>query len=322
MKYADQIMAARIFMGHSCMGQHECIACGVSERANDPIKNKLKTNFTNFNELMLGTGKYLCESCQSLMEDKDMRFKAVYYTESGVKQTPERNSILNIIAHPPEKFVLSLPYSFKKHHWLYAGLSNNQLALIGTDNRTVAINYVNNDVPLVINTIKMLIAAGVPRNEIILGKYTTFTRYKLSDIDKYDDIISSMRSCGAVELIVKYTPATTEKIKLGSEKIMITESETMAATILHGIASRSQFRVSDGIRFWGGYFERRINRLKNLELHEFISKLSDAVGSPQSYTDNLKNLNQEDEQKIMQEIREKTNLMVSLAYTIGKENKQ
>ena len=28
------------------------------------------------------------------------------------------------------------------------------------------------------------------------------------------------------------------------------------------------------------------------------------------------------EQKIMQEIREKTNLMVSLAYTIGKESKQ
>lgn len=309
-------------MGHTCNGQHECIACGVSERANDLIQKKLKTNFTNFNELMLGTGRYICESCQSLLEDKDMRFKAVYYTELGVKQTPERNTILNIIAHPPQKFVLSLPYSFKKHHWLYAGLSNNQLALIGTDNRTVAINYMDHDVPLVIDTIKMLIAAGVPRNEIILGKYTTFTRYKLPDIDNYENTIAPMRSCGAVEMIVKYTPAATEKIKLGSEKIMITEFETAAANILHGIASRSQFRVNDGIRFWGGYFERRINRLKNLELHEFISKLSDAVGSPQSYTDNLKTLNPEDEQKIMQEIREKTNLMVSLAYTIGKESKQ
>lgn len=320
MIYADQIMKARIFMGFGCEGEHECVSCGLSDRAGNLVSRTLKINFVNFDDLMLGTGRYICDSCKSLMDDKDMRFKAVFYERPGEKQLPERENILDILTNPPKEFVLSVPYSFKKHHWLFAGLSNPNLALIGTDDRTIALDYGRYDIKTAIETVQLLITAGVPRKEIIVGRYSTFTRYRVANVDEYDKKLQTLRPCGAVELFVRYTPAVTAKKEtLGGKNDMITETEWKAAEILLSIATRSRMRRNNGIQFWGGYFERRINRLKNLELHEFVSKLSDAVGAAVVFTGTLEKLENED--AVMREIREKTNLIISLAYTIQKENK-
>lgn len=147
MMYADRIMLARIFMGFGCEGEHECVSCGLSDRANTPLKRSLKSNFVNFDELMVGKSDFICESCMALMADPDMRFRAVYYREPGKKNIPERADVLEIIKNPSDEWVLSLPYSNKKHHWLYAGLSDTQRAYIGTDNRTIVIDYQNMTFP-------------------------------------------------------------------------------------------------------------------------------------------------------------------------------
>lgn len=324
MLYADEIMQARQYMGYQCIGKHKCVSCGLPESANNRISKTLKTNFVNFNELMIGSGMYICDACKTLLEDKDMRFKAVFYEVIGEKQLPNREDILGIIADPPEEFVLSLPYSFKKHHWLFAGLSNRSRALIGTDDRTVVIDYKRNDVKNGIEIVRDMINSGVPRKEIITGHYSTFTRYREKNIDEYENVLSQLRPSGAVELFVRYTPALTKTKKEREEgDSMITEMEWKAAEILLSIAIRSSVRAKDGMMFWGGYFERRINRLKELKLHEFVSRLSDAVGAQMAYVEGIEGIEDEEkEQRIMKEIRDKTNLIVSLAYTLLRERNE
>lgn len=321
MMYADRIMLARIFMGFGCEGEHECVSCGLSDRANTPLKRSLKSNFVNFDELMVGKSDFICESCMALMADPDMRFRAVYYREPGKKNIPERADVLEIIKNPSDEWVLSLPYSNKKHHWLYAGLSDTQRAYIGTDNRTIVIDYQKYDIPRTIDLISMLISGGIPRSEIITGAYSLATRYNMPDIMQYDERLAPLRPCGAIELFVKYTPAVKEKIELPKGCVpMITETEQKAGEILYGIAARSQYRVENGLSFWGGFFERRINRLKNLPLHEFVSRLSDAVGAATIHVDGLAGI--ENDEAIMNEIRKKTKLVLSIAYGLNKEVKK
>lgn len=321
MMYADKIMLARIFMGHGCAGKHECVACGLADRADKPLKRTLKSNFVNFDELMVVKSDFICESCEALMTDPDMRFRAIYYPEAENKLIPERSEVLKIISNPTNQWVLSLPYSNKKHHWLYAGLSDTQRAYIGTDNRTIVIDYQKYDIPGTIDLISMLISGGIPRSEIISGSYSLATRYNMPDIMQYDERLAPLRPCGAIELFVKYTPAVKEKIELPKGCVpMITETEQKAGEILYGIAARSQYRIENGLSFWGGFFERRINRLKNLPLHEFVSRLSDAVGAATIHVDGLAGI--ENDEAIMNEIRKKTKLVLSIAYDLNKEVKK
>lgn len=320
MQYADKLMQARIFMGRDYEGSYRCVSCGRVNCDCNLVKKSVKNTFVNFDELMLGETEYLCASCQELLNDPDLRFRPVYYCQRGQKQILVRNEILPLISYPVDQFVISLPYSNKKHHWLFAGISNTRCALIGTDTRTVVVDYQKHDIPALVCLIGEMICASVPRSEIISGHYSVSTRHKIPMIDAYEAKIAEHRPGGLVELIVRFTPAVTQKITLEGDVPMITQNENTAAMVLFSIAARSQYRTKNGIEFWGGYFERRINRLKHLPLHEFVSKLSDAVGAPQVFTGQFEKIDNDEE--IMGEIRNKTNLLVSLAFTMNKEAKQ
>ena len=301
------------------MGEHKCASCGVEARADLNYKTVLKTNFINYDELLISGGAWLCQSCVDILEDPDMRFRPVLFRAFGVKEIPERETILPLLKSPPKQFVLSLPYSFKKHHWLFAGLSTNEVALVGTDSRTVEINYHKYDVSAIIGEVQRMIGAGIPRHEIINGRYSVFTRAKYPGVDESEAVIEKMRPTGAVELFVKYTPAQKEKIEFKGEPTMITETEAAAAQLLYNISTSSQMRVNDGMRFWGGFFERRINRYKQLPLHEFASKLAAAVGSGCNLNSTFVNgIPEGQEELIMRDIREETNLILALAYEINK----
>lgn len=320
MSYTDKIMQARIFMGSDCTGSHRCVSCGRENCASDPVRKAVKPSFVNFDELMIGEEEYLCESCQALLNDSDLRFHNAYYCQRGQKQIIDRSEILPLISYPVDRFVLSLPYSFKKHHWLFAGLSDTRRALIGTDTRTIVVDYQQYDIPALVLLVDKMIRASVPRGEIIAGHYSVSTRRKIPAIDDYEAQIAQHRPGGLLELIVRFTPAVTQKITLEGDVPMITQNEHTAAMVLYSVAARSQYRRENGIEFWGGYFERRINRLKNLSLHEFVSRLSDAVGAPQVFVGQFENIDNDEE--IMGEIRDKTNFLVSLAFTMNNEEKQ
>lgn len=320
MKTVAPLMSARIFMGTDCSGEHKCASCGRDFTAGKILKKAVKPTFVNLDELMLTDSLYICESCESVLNDPDSRFKAVYYPTRGQKQLPVRDDVLKIIADPGDEWVLSVPYSFKKHHWLYAGLSNRHHAYIGTDSRTVVLDYDTQDIRGTIETVYKMLTGGIPRQAIIQGYYSTTLRYKFPWIEDYEKLIAPYRPGGALELFVTYTPATKEKSELEGKAPMITENERTAAKILYNLATASRYRATHGMEFWGGFFSRRVERYKHCTLHEFVSKMATSVDAWMIDPAILDRI--DDDESVMQEIRKKTPLIIALAYTMIKEDKQ
>ena len=318
------ISNGRIFIGTECVGDKLCCSCG-RQRAKLNIKKSIKTTFTDFTQLITNPSLYICDSCIKLYNDKNMRFKPIYSDHPGTYQVIDRNEVLKIIRNPPKKFVLSVPYSFKKHHWLYAGVSSPQKAYIGTDDRTVVVDYKRFNVTQIIDNVQDCVNYGIPRNEIITGNYSTFTLSKFSFIKDIEKIyFSEARSYGLIELAVKYTPAIKNKkiYENEEENQMLTPAEINAVNLLGLIASGSEYRVSNGLQFWDGYFERRINRYKNLNAHEFISNLTEAIGTNHisGYQNMVQELSENDLQEIMNCIRKETHLLVSIVYSERKKD--
>lgn len=310
-------------MGKVCEGNYRCASCGL-ERAKSLSRKEIKSSFTEFDLLLISGGSYLCESCLSILNDKDARFKPLLYLKKGEKQIMERIEVLPFLKEPNAKFVMTLPYSFKKHHWLYAGLSSNEVAYIGTDNRTVVIDYTKHNVKRIIETIEKMIAYGIPRNEIIEGKYSLFTESKYPSVRDLEKIIAPLRPSGAIELIVKYTPAVKSKLNYEWEgKVVLNETEKKAVALLKEIAIKSAYRKEDGMRFWEGYYKRRVNRFRDLEFNEFVSRLCGSVDADVDVNlDIVKELTEQESKDIMEEIRKKSDLLLALSYSEIRESRQ
>lgn len=315
------ISAARIFLGKECWGDNICCSCGKIS-AKNPAKKALKKTFTDFVQFIQNPSTYVCDSCLELYEDRNLRFKPIFSDTQGSYRIPERPEILQIIRNPPEKFILSVPYSYKKHHWLYAGLSTRKKAYIGTDDRTVIIDYSKVDIETVTDKITDCLCYGVPRTELILGIYSVFTLSKFGFIERLENnLFAPIRQSGLIELIVKFSPAVAAKDKKiyenKEENGMLTNAEINAVNLLGFIASGSAYRAKNGMQFWDGFFERRINRFKHLNAHEFVSKLAEAVGTNHNsvYQQMIKEISEEDLDEIMTTIRKETHLLVSIVYS-------
>lgn len=168
---------ARIFMaGHVRQdGNHTCASCG-REYAYKQAKKALSSAF-NQTEFFLFPGMYLCDGCLKLFGDKDGRSKCLFYPAPGEKKVIDREEVLPLLEAPPQKpFVLSVPYSFKKHHWLFAGLSGYPHVMVGTDDRSVELDYGKYDIPGAIHIIGGMLVYGVPRSEVATGTYSVLTR--------------------------------------------------------------------------------------------------------------------------------------------------
>ncbi|MGN0686824.1 MAG: hypothetical protein ACI4KA_01805 [Oscillospiraceae bacterium] len=307
---------AREFLGNECEGNEICCCCGLP-RATQLIKKVVKSKFTQMDRLILSPSIYICDSCIRIYDNSDMRFKIIY-SEGGGYEVIGREAVLQILREPPECFVLSVPYSFKKHHWLYAGLSGREKAYIGTDDRTVEVDYSSFDVSDIIDTVQDMINYGIPRAEIVSGNYSIFTTSKYGTLLLRNEAkIEPLRAGGLIELIVKYTPARKEKLIYEREEDnpMLTESEMNAVNFLGSIASNSSYRKQNGIQFWQGYFKRRINRFKKYDAKIFASKLAESCGSPDgAYVTLIIKLSDEELAEMMTDIRNKTDLLVSIVY--------
>ncbi len=314
----DITKLARQMIGSVCIGDELCCCCGL-KRAQNLTSKVIKPTFTQIDLLLLSPSQYICDSCKSIYDNSDMRFKAIFSDAPLAYKVIEREKVLEIIQNPPNEFVLSVPYSFKKHHWLYAGLSCKEKAYIGTDDRTVEIDYSKYDIPAAIDMVQRLINVGVPRAEIISGNYSVFSMSKFGKLlVDTENMLSPLRQSGFVELVVKYTPARKEKLiyEREGENPMLSESEFNAVNFLGSIANNSSYRKENGIQFWQGYFKRRINRFKKLDAHTFASKLAEACGSPQgAFVGLIVDLTEDQLESMMNDIRTKTDLLVAIVYS-------
>lgn len=320
----DLIAKARAFIGVECSGENICACCGRKCAGNMTLKKTLKSTFTDINHFVIAPSLYVCGSCYDIYNKREMRTKCIFSDTQSNYELLDRKDVIHKICNPCDNWFLSVPYSMKKHHWLYAGLSNKHFAYIGTDDRTIVVNYDEYDIKRIVEHIQILISYGIPRTEIIGGNYSVFTLSKFPFVTKYEDVIRPVRHSGFVELIVKFTPAVKEKLVYEREddNPMLSASERNAVNFLFSIAFHSQYRVENGIQFWSGFFERRVNRFKKYDAITFASKLSESIGTKEGvYIDMITNKSDEELEEMMITIREKTHIIISIVYSERNKDK-
>lgn len=303
-------------------GAEICASCG-QDRAVDKISRAFNSTF-NQTDFFLFDSPYICTACKTLFADKDVRSKCLLWLEAGVKQVISREEVLPFLRKPSWPFVLSLPYSFQKHHIFYAGLSDAKKAVIGTDGGPVFLDYATCDITAIDSLIHEMLVSGVPRKELERGVYGIYTRQKFgSQIDRWEASLAPLRPDGAIELLVRYQPATKEKVKTAIEEgDVYTDTEKQAIALLASLAYASRYRREHGMDFWATYFRRRVVRYSGKDVNAFYSAMAQAIACDPTQMD-LEPLHALTDAEmgcaVMKEIAEKADLLIAAAYTIHKE---
>lgn len=323
----SKIIAARRFMigapSYPETGAEICASCGY-DTATLELAKAMSSSFNQM-AFIINDSLYLCDKCLALFKGKEARSKCLLWTFPGERQILSREDILPLLKSPPKQYVLCVPYSFQKHIFFYAGISSNKCAYIGTDNRTVIIDYQKNDVPAIIDQVRQMLMEGVPRKEVETGTYSIFTLSKYgSMLDKWEDVLLPMRHDGAVELIVKYSPAVKNKTrKFYEREEMFTDSEKKAIRLLGALAEASAVRRNRPMEFWGGEFMRRIARYKEeKDLHLFFSKVAGQLQCGcQLDVSIIDELEDAESLLVMKDIRSKLEMLVAAVYTAHRESR-
>ena len=296
----------------------ECAVCGGVAQEKSVIKKAVSSSFTDWQALMQGTGRKCCPACEALIKNTMMRNKCIVCTAAGTVESTDYNGIHSILREPPDKFVISIPYSYKRHHWLYAGISTSKRMLIGTDTATV--EYIPSKHASVLDAIEMLIKAGVSSRQIESGNYHPSSIAIIgAGFEQIESIISQHRGSGLVRLLVKISPR--EKFDYCGVKDMRTTEQENAAFYLRELAAHSNFRASNGMQFWGGFFEARVNRVAGLSFDKATNKLMTSLQcSPNAgITAIIDNMSNEQKDGIMKTLAEQPKVCISLAYSDMKE---
>lgn len=302
----------------------ECCSCGGKSDEYLAFNKVVKSKFSDFGGLLKTGGVLFCEGCIALLDNKAGRSKMLICENPGELRISDKSEAMQIIENPPDKFFLSIPYSFKKHHWLYAGLSTKDLMLIGTDNKTVVYEPIRHrDIK---NALNGAINLGVPTMQILNGTYhpSTYQKFGASYITKLEDQIACERPTGLVELLLKLIPkpVTKEKIEMEDMDDMLDDIDKSAAAFLGQVAEVSQLRRDRSQDFWGGIFLRRVQRFSRCTLPDMLERLAATLRisttDMSSIAVSLDSMFDEDAEQIRKAIEKHPRLIVAIAYDILK----
>lgn len=314
------IIDARKFLANND-DDGECAVCGgATEPDAITIKKAVSSSFTDWQALIQGTGRKCCHKCTEIIKEKECRIRCVYSSEPGHLEFFKYDSVYNIIQNPPKRFVLSIPYSFKRHHWLYAGISTPERMAIGTDAATVI--YEPGSHERVLHFIETLLDCGVPSPQIETGFYHPSKIIGIPNFDEMENTLSPHRASGLVRLLVKIAPK--EKVKYEGVKMVRTTEQSNAAFYLQTLAACSSFRIENGMQFWSGFFEARVNRVRGLDFDKATSRLMTSLQCKPNFgiASMVDGMNDETKEKVMETISEQTKLCIALAYSDLKKGRQ
>lgn len=321
------LMDARRYMTGDdlLLGGDLCVSCGLP-RANTPVAKGMNSTFNCFG-LFLTDSRVICPQCMELFKDRAGRSKIVLYTQKGQQRIMEREDVLSLLKAPPAaEFVLSLPYSFQKHHWIHAGLSTPRKAYIGTDDGTVVIDYERHDIPHLVDTAVDAVMYGLSRKELTAGKYSVFTRARFgATLDAWEAALAPLRHGGALDLIVRHIPAVKKKKSFTiqeEEDAVFSDTEQKAIAVLSTLAASSRYRRENGLPFWQAFFKRRIMRNVDYPLNAFFSGVARGIFCEPTLLDAslIEGMSEEDSRAVMREIKKKTDLLLAATYTAIKES--
>ena len=300
-------------------GNNQCCICGEMVEHCIPDNKVLLSNFTDFQIAYQYSGDSICTGCAMLFKNPDLRQQCILSTAAGDIEVISYEDAFNLLDTPPSQFVLSVPYSHKKHHWLYAGLSTPEKILIGTDDSTIM--YIPERHKKMKELINKLLHQNVRKQELISGNYNIMNyASSVQEIKYFEEIIGNSRSNGLVKLLVTICPIDKNKKEINEPTQQYQYSK--AHELLYLIAKAIPARAIDGIKFWNILYISKINKHKNKPLRKFANDICKELFALPANTIELNsfldNFSEEEGESIMQEIRQNPVLCTSKALSLVK----
>lgn len=312
-----------------------CACCGPSPfRSAGQRRSVLGANFTDFDALADRTATDICAGCARLMAgrpgDDPPPLRTLSFScsiESPAIISRDRAWWWSVLCDAREirtPHVLSWATSRKRHHWLHAGISIGDVWRIGSDHDTI--DWAP-DGGKFARALTALLVARARRAEIMSGHYQPPTLARIRDIvAEQDPAIAAYRGQLILDLALWCAPKVVRAEKEGA-LTMIDPIDAEAAELLAHVAFGSSARVNNGKMFWAsnGLFVRRVRRYAHMPLGRFVSRLMSecAVGADfgSRAAQYLAALDAAREQEISAAIRERTDLIVALAFDACKRLK-
>ena len=185
-----------------------------------------------------------------------------------------------LTAPPAGAFVASWSVSRQVHHWLHARISTHDLLRIGSDHGTI--EYRPDRDGALLDAVQSLLysptgtAPLLSRRSILAGDYhpSAMSKFGLARLRDLDRIVAPRRGDPLLPLLVTCAPVHSNHQE---DNAMIDPADQQAARLLACIAASSDHRRKDGKAFWSGFFRHRVERFKDLDLAQFISRMLDVL---------------------------------------------
>jgi len=303
-----------------------CAVCGASAfDAALPVMKGLGSNFTDYDLLADSGAQDVCVGCARLMSGRPgddpppLRTTSVRVTCASFV-TLDQKGWWSIIIGADEVSsggeVLSWAMSRKRHHWLRAGISTPEWWAIGSDEGTI----VWKPNPKVAQCVLNLRHLGATKGAILSGHYPPkFMTKHVAAIDAAECLLRELRGHPILDLIVYAAPQVEVNNEQNEVSDMIDPTDARAAELLANLVWGSEMRADDGKYFWGGYFLRRLRRLRRLPLDTLISRLIEecqvGVSASADVVSTLSTIDQADSEAISKSLRDRTDLVHALAFS-------
>ena len=255
-----------------------CAVCGRSPFGTvGRLRPALGPAFNNHLALRAPDVDAVCEGCKAVLGGKPgrtppplrMRSIAVDPETDTLRYLEQKDwwEILTNGQHPP--IILSWAHSRKKQHMLHAGISCRGYWHVGSDDGPIRYDHRAD----ALDAILALREAGASKGAILAGRYRPQVVAACGAlVERCETVLRPLRGLPAMALWVHAAPSDIEA-QQEEEPRMLGEADRAAVTLLEAIAWGAEYRVKDGLRFWGGYFQARIARFARLPLPEAVSRL-------------------------------------------------
>jgi hypothetical protein len=169
---------------------------------------------------------------------------------------------------------LSYTASKRKHHGLYAGISEpGGQIMLGTDEALEVVHPILHG--QVMDAVAALREKFTP-DEIAAADYhpSKIRAMGAAKWSRLEAIVAALRALrpSLVEIFANLAPKP-EPTTDTEETSMLSDADRLAIDILADIAQGSHLRQTDGLAFWKGTYLHRVRRFARLPLPDFVSRL-------------------------------------------------
>lgn len=311
-------------LGVAREGPTYCAVCGPG--APFAVAGKLAVLgplFSNQTAFACPTSPFVCAGCKALLSGRPGRqpppLRMVSFrcpTDAPAIHEIAKTGWWDLLSdpdRPPE--VVSWAESRKRQHQLHAGVSSRGEWRVGSDHGRIEWSHDG----CVMAAVYDLRAAGASRARILTGRYHPSWRSKHAVlIYRTDRVLDPWRGTRALVLICHAAPDLEAGKTTKEAPMPIAPADQRAVDLLADVAQCADARVSDGLRFWGGFFEARVSRFARLPLMDFLSRLQTEIRASTSsmgaVCDRAAAMSDEDAAAVMTALRQRRAAIVALAF--------